>query len=62
MANDVGGFLVSEQNLEWWWKNILDPTMELVQVPSEWEIEGKLTVWEFRKKIEGEIKNGRNSN
>tara|TARA_R110000772_G_scaffold267971_3_gene393579 strand:+ start:17492 stop:17707 length:216 start_codon:yes stop_codon:yes gene_type:complete len=44
-----GGFLVPNQGLEEWWKNILDPTMELVQVQSEWECEG-LTVWQFQKK------------
>ena len=46
----MGGFLVPLQGLADFEAKLRDPDYELVQVESEWEIEGKLTVWQFQKK------------
>ncbi len=46
----MGGFLVPTQNLGYFKMMIADPEYELVQVESEWEIEGKVTVWQFQKR------------
>lgn len=48
----VGGFLVPMQNLDYFHRMIVDPDYELVQVQSEWEIEGLVTAWQFQKKGE----------
>jgi len=46
----MGGFLVPMQRLAEWHRYAADPDYELVQVQDAWEIEGKLTVWQFQKR------------
>ena len=52
MILDCGGFLVPMQQLDYFHKMSADPDYELVQVKSEWEIEGKVTAWQFQKRGE----------